>query len=427
METITHHEQPKTGIRIWQHCSVFLVACAVIVSRRPDAVFHAQFWCEDGHVFFADAYNFGWWAALFRIYQGYLHGFPRLGAALALLFPFSLAPLVLNLASIGVQALPTNLLLSSRSSAWGKMPFRALLACVYLILPNSWEITANVTNSQWLLTLNAFLVLVAFRPRGVTGRFFDLCILLICGLTGPFCIFLFPIGVFLAWRRRDRWQWTKISILAVTCSVQAWGLVGGGFSSRPHFALGANPALLVRILSGHVFLGTLLGENTLAANSSQKLLIILFAVAVGGIAVVALCLPRSPEPMRLLVSLASMLLASSLIAPTAYPPAGLSVWEMLAGSGGIRYWYFPSLAFAWLLLYGIQSRAIPLRTASAVLSCIMCFGIFATGDVQHSGTHISRNMQETSNLHQQGQLLPFRRSRPAGTDAGQTLTELTGS
>ena len=51
------------------------------------------------------------------------------------------------------------------------------------------------------------------------------------------------------------------------------------------------------------------------------------------------------------------------------------MWQMLAGAGGIRYWYFPSIVFAWLLLWGFQSRTTALKTASAVLLCIMCFGI----------------------------------------------------
>jgi hypothetical protein len=106
-----NHQNRQIDLRLWQHCAVFLLACALIVSRRPDAVFHAQFWAEDGRYFFADAYNVGWWAAIFRAYGGYFHALPRLGAAFALLVPFSLAPLVLNLIAISAQALPVNLML----------------------------------------------------------------------------------------------------------------------------------------------------------------------------------------------------------------------------------------------------------------------------------------------------------------------------
>ncbi len=148
-------------LRAWYHGVIFLLACAVIISRRPDAVLNAQFWGEDGHVFFADAYNFGWWHALFRTYAGYFHAFPRLGAALSLLTPLALAPLVLNLIAICAEVLPVSILLSSRSSAWGSLAFRSILAGAYLALPNSFEMHAFITDSQWLLALAAFLLLVA--------------------------------------------------------------------------------------------------------------------------------------------------------------------------------------------------------------------------------------------------------------------------
>ena len=136
---------------------------------ESDAIFHAQFYAEDGHVWFADAYNLGWWHALFRAQDGYFQTLPRLAAALALLAPLSLAPLVLNIAAVAVQALPVNILVSNRSSAWGSLGFRACLAAAYLALPNSREMTISVTSSQWILALCVFLVLTASPPAGSLG------------------------------------------------------------------------------------------------------------------------------------------------------------------------------------------------------------------------------------------------------------------
>src|SRR5208282_3246621 len=126
----------------WHHCVIFLLACTILITRRPDAILHAQFWAEDGHVWFADAFNFGGWTALFRTQDGYFQVLPRLAASLALLAPLRLAPLILNLVAIAIEALPVNLLLSLRSSVWGSLRYRALLAFVYLALPNCWEMDA---------------------------------------------------------------------------------------------------------------------------------------------------------------------------------------------------------------------------------------------------------------------------------------------
>jgi hypothetical protein len=372
--TSQQHER-WTGSRIWHHGVIFLIACAVIVSRRPDAIFGAQFCNEDGRVFFADAYNFGWWAALFRMYEGYLHAFPRLGAALALLVPLSLAPLALNLVAIGIQGLPVNLLLFSRSTEWGSLRFRAFLAATYLALPNTQEMSNGINQSQWHLALCAFLLLTASTPCGLAWRLFDLSILFLCGMTGPFCVFLLPIALFLAWRRHEPWRWTEAGILAAVCLVQTWGLLSGGFSGRPNYPLGASPLLLVRMLAGQVFLAALLGGNGLAAHSNPLLLIVLLCVAIGGIAIVAICFANSTSVMRLFLLFSLMLFAASLISPTAYPPAGVSSWQLLAGAPGIRYWYFPTLAFAWSILWNFRSRTRSLKAISAVLLCLMCFGI----------------------------------------------------
>jgi hypothetical protein len=375
MNAMTKQDERQIVLGAWQHAVIFLFTCAVLVSRRPDTLLNPQFCVEDGHVFFADAYNYGWWTALFRSYEGYYHVFPRLGASLSLLVPLTMAPLVLNLIAIVIQALPVSLLLSSRSSAWGSLRFRGFLAGIYLVLPNTREMSIGINNTQWFLALCAFLLLVAIAPKGIAGRIFDLSILLLSGLTGPFSIFLFPIALFLAWRRRDRWHWTEVCVVTACCFVQARELFSGGFTGRPHFALGASPALFARILAGHVFLATLIGGNGLAASSSPQLLIFLLCVAVGGIAITAICFCRSTLEMRLLLFLSSMILAAALISPTASPPAGVSMWGMLAGAEGIRYWFFPTLAFAWSILWCFRGGKAMLKSVSAVLLCLMCFGI----------------------------------------------------
>ncbi len=375
MNGIAPQEQPKTGLRVWQHCAVFLIAYAAIISRRPDAVFYAQFRIEDGAVFFADAYNLGSWAALLRPWTGYFMTLSRLGAALALLVPLSLAPLVLNIIAIAVQALPVNLLLAARSSAWGGQWYRALLAGFYLALPNCWDINANITSSQWPLALSAFLLLVATTPHTTRDRFLDLCILSLCGLSGPFCIFLLPISVFLAWKHRDRWRWAVASVLAAACFVQTWSLLNGGFSNRPHYSLGASPAMLARLLAGQLYLGTLLGGNSLAALAGVWPLIVFTGIAAGGTILVTLCFLKSPLPMKLFLLFSTMLLAASLISATLGQLAGLTAWEALAIGYGARYWFFPTLAFGWTILWCIQSRTLALKTVSAILLCVMLFGI----------------------------------------------------
>ena len=375
-------QESPSSLKSWQHIAIFLFACAVLVVRKPDAIFHAQFYGEDGHVWFADAYNLGWGPALLHTWSGYFQTFPRLAAAFALLLPLSLVPLLFNLIAILVQALPISVLLSSRSSAWGSLKFRALLAGIYLVLPNTEQLSCGITESLWYLALIAFLVLVASKPRGAVGWVFDVLILLLCGLTGPFCIFLLLIALYLAWKNRDRRHWILAGMLAALSMVQAWALVHLGSSGDPFDhrvtglkAMGPTPALFARILASQIYLGTLLGGNGFGANPGVVPLVVFTCIAIAGTALVVYCMVKASVEMRLFLVFASMPFAASLLSCTGHPPPGVSVWSLFAASGGIRYWFFPTLAFAWTIVWCFETRSGALKVVAAGLLCLMCIGI----------------------------------------------------
>jgi hypothetical protein len=335
-----------------------------------------QFWAEDGHIWFADAYNLGWMTALLRPEAGYYQTLPRLAASVALLLPLSKAPLLFNIVALVLQALPINLLLSSRLAAFGSLRFRALMAAMYLALPNSPEICANITNAQWVLAFSAFLLVLASPPKGVAGRSFDILVVVMCGLTGPFCILILPIALYLAFKRSGGWKWVPACILGACSLVQAWGLLVVSPAARTSWGvLGATPGLLIRILAGNIFLGALLGANEFAIVSAPWLFSILIFVAIGGIAIVAVAYSKSALEMRLFTLFAAMIVCASLLVPTAYALPGVTKWQQLAAASGVRYWFFPALAFLFSLLMGIHGRVRSLRIVSAVLLCLLCLGI----------------------------------------------------
>jgi hypothetical protein len=268
------------------HAAIFMFAFVVVIARRPDAVFRAQFYAEDGSKWFADAYNYGWWRVLLSPYEGYLHLVPRLGGAIALLVPFSRAALVENLSAIAIYAVPVNLLLSSRSVPWGSYRFRALLAAIYLFLPNTWEVIAIFSESEWIIALIALLLLVALPPRTQAARAVDLIVFALFGLTGPFCIFFLPVAVFLLWRMRlDQWRRGIAGTLLLGCIAQGLALFLH-VSVRPHLFLGATPEWFARLIGGQVYLGTLLGVNGLAVALSLGAIT---SVAIAGTVIVILC------------------------------------------------------------------------------------------------------------------------------------------
>jgi hypothetical protein len=353
------------------HAAIFLLAFTVVIARRPDAVFHAQFYAEDGSKWFADAYNYGWWRVLLSPYEGYLHLVPRITGAIALLVPFSRAALVENLIAISLYAVPVNLLLSSRSAPWGSFKFRALLASIYLFLPNTWEVIANFSESEWIVALLALLLLVALPPRTPAACAVDLTVFALFSLTGPFCFFFLPTAVFMLWRMRlDQGRRAIAGILLLGCMAQGSSLFLHA-SARPHPVLGANPEWFARLIGGQVYLGTLFGVNRLAATLSLGAIT---SVAIAGTVIVILCALHAPAGMRALILLAFLLFIASLATPNTSPPPGTSAWEMLAGSPGVRYWFFPTVAFAWSIAYCATSSPRGLRAIAICLFVVMATG-----------------------------------------------------
>jgi hypothetical protein len=364
---------PADQLRPWQHAPVFVAAFLILASHRPDAILHAQFWAEDGHAWFADAYNLGAWHVLFHPQDGYIQLLARMGAAFAMLAPLALAPLCMNLIAFLVQALPVSLLLSTRSSVFGSLRFRAAMAAVYLALPNCGEVRANLTNTQWVLALCAFLLLTASPPRRAITQLCAFAVVLLCGLTGPFCLMLLPVAIVLVWSRRTRSSAGFACILFACCLVQGLSVMVG----RANYAhvLGAGPAMLVRLLGSQVFLGALAGTNTLATHTGLGLLMLFALLTATGITIIAICFAISKLEIRLFLILSALLFAAALASPSTVALHGITGWEAIAGAGGIRYWFFPTLAFAWSLLICARNSSTVLRRASIALLCLMCFGV----------------------------------------------------
>lgn len=362
----------------WQ-AIIFLLSFAIIVSRRPDVILRPQFWAEDGQLFYAQAYNAGWLHPLFWSAGGYLHTVPRLIAAVAQFFPLIYAPLLFSLAAIIVQILPISMLLSGRLSAIGSLPTRVLLSFLYLFLPNSSEIHANVTNIHWHLAVLAALVVLASPPRSTLSGIFDALAVLMGALTGPFAIML-VIPAFLFWRkRREPWKLILTLTFAAGASVQGILLLLAGRSHRMVEALGANFTSLAEILADHIFLGALLGRNALLHGHPVGALL----VASLGLAALLYAVTRGPFELKLFTLFAGLVLACSLASPMPWPmiregepaarPRG---WEALALGLGQRYWYVPMLAFVATLVWLLKSTTpVALRLGAIFCLALMPFGV----------------------------------------------------
>jgi hypothetical protein len=239
---------------------------------------------------------------------------------------------------------------------------RAAIALLVIALPNAYDTSGNLTNAQWHLGLLAFLVIFARPPRRAVGWVLDGAILLITGLTGPYCILLEPIIGWL-WLR-DRSDPRRRFILAVNTvcvAVQLFVIVTHAGAQRVSGTLGAGVLPLVQMVARQVTLGLVIGAHGLSSIASSPAISSVATLSFLAAIPLAVCVWvawRGPLILRALILLAGFELALALVAPSIDAPR----WPNLANPasvvefhpGGIRYFLYPLLAFAislgWLVL-----------------------------------------------------------------------------
>jgi hypothetical protein len=350
---------------------VFLVSVTLVVSRRPDAILYPQFFAEDGSVWFREAYLFGWFTSLLHPRNGYFQTVPRLISAAALLIPFRFAPLLMNLAGITFQVLPVNFLLSARCANWGSLVTRALMAFLYLALPNSRELNAAVNEAQWHLAVLASLIVLARPASNLWGRLFDVIIQVLSGLSGPFGLILLPIAILFWWFSRERWRLVIIAVIAVCSALQLHALIISAAATRPHVVLGATLELFIQILAGQVYLAAILGQAGVQVRQAMPILVV---AAVGGSIPIAYCLWKARLEWQLFIAFCLLIFAASL--KTSTVTSTLPQWPVMRDAVGIRYWFLPMLAFSWSLVWcaTVNGNGV-FRFAGIVGLILSCFGI----------------------------------------------------
>lgn len=359
------------GIGPRLHALVFFGAVLLFVLRRPDAIFHAQFYGEDGTVWYAEAYNLGSLHSLLIPHTGYFQTLPRAIASLSLLAPLRWAPLIMNAVAIALQVIPINFLLTSRCANWGPLATRAMLAFAYLVLPNSAEVDASITEGQWHLALLASLVVLAAPALTLAWQVFDAAVILLSGLTGPFCLLLLPIAVVFAFVRRNAWRAVTVGLLATTAVLQAAALFRTAGGTRSPAMLGATPKLFLVLIAGRVYLGAIIGKLSLEAQQHLPLLLLAF---VFGTLILVYTAVRAPLELRLFLLFVALLFAAALRNPMV--SLNTPQWQVLSTLSGARYWFFPTVGFVWSVIWCWRAApSRPLQYSAAACALIMIIGV----------------------------------------------------
>lgn len=189
-----------TGRRVF--LLAFAAAFAGLIIKTPGAISHAQFFAEDGVIFFTSQFGHTW-PRLLTPYAGYLHTIPRLVAWLASFFPYAQAPLVYNAMAMLLDAWAVAYFATRTSfiaPCW-------ICVAIILLAPSNGEILGTLTNIQWFLQFAVFAMsmlptsgmqrlggmlriaaLLSLLAMSLTGPFSALCLILLIGSATLYCL-----------------------------------------------------------------------------------------------------------------------------------------------------------------------------------------------------------------------------------------------
>lgn len=341
----------KFWIGLFKSVLIFLTAFLIIFSRRPDAILNPQFWAEDGAVWYSMAYNNGAISSIFVPEASYYQTVSRLVAGFSLYFPLSDAPIIFNLAAVFCKIIVVYFLLSSRfSDLIPALPIRILLAFIYLALPNSYEVNANLTNVQWHLALLSFFILISKPSEKILWKAFDIFVLFLSALSGPLCLFLFPIGLYHWWKNRQKWTLYLVFILFFGCIVQGYSVLTiERFAKTP---LGANFSLFFKIIGAQIFFSSIFGGRTFQKVFGNEFWTVFYAIIANivGFGLVIYAAFKAPSELKLFIVLSIFICLGALFSPA------VSVtdpqWQVMSQPFvGMRYWFIPIFCFLTILVY----------------------------------------------------------------------------
>jgi hypothetical protein len=353
----------------------FLLALALVISRRPDVVTHAQLWAEDGKLVFADVYNHGLLATLLVPESGYFQTLPVLVAGLVRPLPLASVPLVMNTAALAVRALPVALLLSKRARTISDdLRVRALLAALYAALPGLAEADGNMDNALWFMAVAAVIVLMLAPASSAGERVFDAAILLACATTGVFVLALAPLAIVFRHSHPARVPRSTVAILSGGALLQLTSLlilqhhIPPGFNDIPRISvpLSPSPGLLLQILSDRVLVSSLFG-SALAIGEGAGVLLGGLGLLLGYVA-----FRRGTIELRLFVAFAAILFAMALA-----HPQGVAWPELAEPASAGRYFIIPALAVAASVVWAAcaASRLLVRSAATCLLILAAAIGV----------------------------------------------------
>lgn len=358
---------------------IFFITFVIIVLRRPDILFNAQPWAEDGVVWMQFIHNNGFFSTIFEPQNGYYQTISKLAFGLGLSFGVEYAALTANVLAISLRCFMVMFLLSQRFkdiNIWYKLA----LAVYFLLMPNIDEGYVNITNAHWYLSIYLMMVIVADNPKSKLGYVHDYLALIISALSGPFIVFIAPC-LFLKRLIERGGFWNAIKginsfdiIAAVLAFIQVVAILTTSDANRTSAPLGASFVLLSTIISYRVIIGAFFDNVNSSAVADLGLVnVICFLIFAS---IIILSFVKGSKNLRICLLFPVIMIGFSLAKPMM--AANTEQWPIfLLPGAGQRYFIVTNTFFCAFILY-IMHKLTNGSIKAAIIFILLPLPLYAT-------------------------------------------------
>lgn len=377
-------DAPLTITRPLRHDRMFVSGTLVLLAlaiclRMPDILIESRFWCEEGNVFFHNAWVMPPGRALFHPFGGYLNLAANAGTLAARwLLPVRLTPYLTMILALLVQLCPLGLLLGAGDGWLRPRMVRVAAALLVLFVPAVEEIWLQTLHCQFELALCCGIIL-ALRPEPVRSpaTAFRFALLLLAPLCGPGAIALLPLFLARAALDRDRGRLWQAFVLGIGSVLQ----LGLFFHAEHSRGYSLDPIVLLDIFTvRHLYLPFLgIAHTDLAARLIEA------RRQSGHVPLKATLLPILVFGPFLLLTLRHrvsrpafwLLAGGGIVACASYFGAIGGAEGLIHARAGGRYIFVPQALFSLsiLALAATAPRWIALGAAAAVLWLLALGGV----------------------------------------------------
>ena len=267
------------------------------------------------------------------------------------------------------------------------------IALVIVFVPHyTNEVFMTITNIQWILSILPIILLMKEKPNYRYGNIyvqfaFDFMVIIFCGLTGPFLIFLTP---FFAWKwfnNKNLYNFSIVSVAVIVALIQL-GFIEFTSTSKllenPSLALflKANSAVLGQKFFGGLFLGRIRVYKINPYFLSLLYFCLIFVI-----------LRFSLIKNKFVITCLGIQLIIIIVVFYKFRATP----EVLIPSGsGMRYFHIPSIMIAWSLIALLEEKEEWKRNLTKMLLILILISSLKSGF--HSTKFIDYDWKRYSQL-----------------------------